>query len=836
VSGPKHFRYTFDLIQGGSGASAPEKFTPLAVVAQGIPKELRQIPNWVNWQLVFKEGATKPWTKVPKNPLTGGNAATDAPSTWTTFEAALAASPRHAGIGFVFTEENGLVGVDLDHCRDPKTGAIEVWARRIVNQLESYTEVTPSGTGLHIIVRGEIPEGRRKWGNIEMYSSGRYFTFTGRHLEGTPLVVEARTESIGLLHSSLDEEPKKKEWPRAGHNSPRPAPASAPASAPDADDDLLERAKRWRNGDKTADLWNGVWEARFTSQSEADQSFCDTLAFLYDKDAARIDRMFRRSGLMREKWDESHRGDGATYGAITIEKAIAGTRDTYKPRGEMGGSGVARPALPSASSLNYRRADQIEAEDIQWIWPGVLAVGKLTIFAGDPKVGKTLAAEYIATRRSTGGQWPDGGSTPIGNTFLIEVEDAESDTTVPRLTALGADTSRIFVYGPQQGDVTDQDGSKRAFSLDRDLPALRQALIDTQSSVLIISPVMTFMGGKDSMRDQEVRQVLTPLVAMAAELKIAVVAVIHLNKADDKKAIHRIQASMAFAAVARIVRVFVKDPDEKDRRLMLSIGGNNTADNEATPAYRIIGWCWHCKGPAGKLCETCGKPSTAKMEWGESVEGVDAERLMGRPVPVSEEERSAPKADALLYEMVPDSTWVPAREVYAEGEKRGITDRSIKAAKYRQRLGSDRQTFTGGWYWFRNQESVPVPEGEETPRARARVDRVVPDPWDTHSANKSIESTKRHQGTPTTVKGSLGLPLGESSSPKGRPQGTPLRLLDGGLDSKGENTLRTDQGTSTHGPTRARATRATGDDPPAQAPGATDPDDPQNDREPWSLL
>jgi hypothetical protein len=821
---------------GGAAPAAPvpeKPFAPLAVVAQGIPEELRRIPNWVCWQLVFKAGATKPWTKVPKNPLTGGNAATDTPSTWTTFEEALAASPRYDGIGFVFTMETGLAGVDLDHCRDPNTGEIETWARRIVNQLESYTEVTPSGTGLHIIVRGEIPGGRRKWGNIEMYTSGRYFTFTGRHLEGTPLVIEGRTESIGLLHSSFEE--PKKEWTRVGQSAPHQAPAPATPAPTVEDEQLLERAKGWRNGAKTTDLCNGVWQVLFPSQSEADQSLCDTFAFLYQKDPARIDRMFRRSGLMRDKWDESHRGDGATYGELTIAKAIAGTRETYKPRSETGGSGVARPQLPSASSLSYRRADQIKAEDTKWLWPAKLPVGKLALFVGNPGEGKTLVSEDAAARVSTGSAWPDGGVAPLGNVLIFEVEDAESDTTVPRLIALGADTSRIFVHGPEQGDVTDADGTKRSFQLDRDLPALRQAIIETQAKLVIVSPVMTFMGAKDSMRDQEVRQVLTPLVAMAAELQVAIVGIIHLNKADDKKAIHRIQASMAFVAIARIVWCFVKDPDEKGRRLMLSIKGNNTADDAATLTYRIVSWCWRCQLPAGKVCGACGKYSTAKMEWGESVEGIDVERVMGRPVPVSEEERSSPQADALLHELVPDANWVPARQIFAEGEKRGITERAIKRAKYRQRLGTDKQGFAGGWCWFRSQESEPVSQDGEEPRARARVDRPLGDPWDTQHTNNLIESTKSPQGTPSTVKGSLGLRFGDSLGPKGPPKGSQGGLFDGGLDPKGEKAPPSIEGTPTPGYTRARARE---DDPSAQAPTASDPDDPESDRdpEPWRAL
>jgi putative DNA primase/helicase len=769
-----------------------EKPAVLPVTHQTIPEDLRLIPNWVCWQLVFKEGATKPWTKVPMNARTGYPAKTNDPSTWVPFrealKAALESPDLYDGIGFVFTIEAGYVGVDLDQCRDPQTGEIETWARDIMNALESYTEVTPSGTGMHIIVRGKIPAGRKK-GQIELYATGRYFTFTGRHLEGTPLGIEERPEAILKVVSDL-EEPQMKWGKVGGQNGARPAP-TASATPTVEDERLLEHAKKWRNGDKTADLWNGVWQVWFPSQSEADQSLCDTLAFLYDKDAARIDRMFRRSGLMREKWDESHRGDGATYGELTVAKAIAGTRETYKPRRDTGGGGVARPALPSAAGLNYRRADQIEATDVQWIWDGVLAVGKLTIFAGDPKVGKTLAAEDIAARITTQAAWPDGGTAPLGTVLLFEVEDAESDTTKPRLIAHGADLTRVYIYGPEHGDVTDSDGSRRAFSLDRDLPALRKAILDTQASVVIISPVMTFMGQKDSMRDQEVRQVLTPLVALAAELKVAVVAVIHLNKADDKKAMHRIQASMAFAAVARVVRVFAKDPDEKGRHLMLSIGGNNTADNAGTPSYRIGSWCWHCQKPArGKRCQECKAYSVAKMEWGAVVEEVDVERVMGRPTQKTEEEKTRPAADNLLYEMVPDADPVLVREIYAEAEKRGIPIATLKSARYRQRLDGKKDAFHGGWVWWRPQGAD---DGEGVARARVQ-ENGFHHPFVSLNPNRSMESTKSYEETTPSVDSSLRHPFVNPSQPAEGMKGRHAHPFVGALNSKGGNDSQPTEG------------------------------------------
>lgn len=147
-----------------------------------IPAELLDLPQWVTWRMELADG--KP-TKVPYSPATGHKASTTDPGTWGSYEQAVwaAASRGHAGVGFVFSADDPYVGVDLDHCRDPDTGAVEAWALEIVRRLDSYTEVSQSGTGLHIIVRGELPPRGRKKGPIEMYMSGRFFCMTGRVLE-----------------------------------------------------------------------------------------------------------------------------------------------------------------------------------------------------------------------------------------------------------------------------------------------------------------------------------------------------------------------------------------------------------------------------------------------------------------------------------------------------------------------------------------------------------------------------------------------------------------------------------------------------------------------------
>lgn len=157
-----------------------------------IPAELRALRQWTCWRRI-----QRPDGKVAKKPLqvSGRSAKSTDPSTWNTFEACIAASHRFDGIGFMFSAANGLVGVDLDHVRDPETGITEEWAREIIRELNSYTELSQSGTGWHIIVRGQLNGSGNRRGRIEVYSAARFFVVTGIHAAGTPDTIEARDVS-----------------------------------------------------------------------------------------------------------------------------------------------------------------------------------------------------------------------------------------------------------------------------------------------------------------------------------------------------------------------------------------------------------------------------------------------------------------------------------------------------------------------------------------------------------------------------------------------------------------------------------------------------------------
>ncbi len=292
----------------------------------GLPAGLTALPRWVSWRYIERGGRR---TKCPVNPKTGSEADSTDPTTWSTFEDACSSFENGnglAGIGFVFTAEDGFCGVDLDNCRDAETGEIAPWARQIIDSLDSYTEVSPSGAGVKVFAAGRKP-GRRcrrrhQDGEVEMYDRKRFFTLTGLHVEGTPRSVESRQVQLTELYEKVFGDRVEATGNLAGVWEPQDSESGLPSLS---DDEVIEKATL---NAKFAALWAGRWNEHFASQSEADSSLVFMMAF-YTKDAAQIDRLFRQSGLYRPKWD-GRRGE-ATYGEITIRKALELVTEQYDP-------------------------------------------------------------------------------------------------------------------------------------------------------------------------------------------------------------------------------------------------------------------------------------------------------------------------------------------------------------------------------------------------------------------------------------------------------------------------------------------------------------------------
>lgn len=294
-----------------------------------IPLELKQLPHWVGWKYMQHPGEDHK-RKVPINAMDGQPAKSNDPTTWCDFDTACRGKERFGldGIGFMFSGD-GIFGIDIDHCYDPETQELDPAAAEIIETVQSYTELSPSGTGIHILCKGALPEGRKRRGAVEMYSTLRYFTVTGNQF-GLEYPFSDCTERVAVMHRKyLGEE----ENAAGAQKAALPMPTGRGTNADMSVDAILRRMFDSKHGQKLQDLYNGSWERYGIgdgSQSSADQAFCNTLAFWCRCDAALMDAIFRRSGLYRQKWDK--RRGAKTYGQITIDRAIKDCRDIWEPQ------------------------------------------------------------------------------------------------------------------------------------------------------------------------------------------------------------------------------------------------------------------------------------------------------------------------------------------------------------------------------------------------------------------------------------------------------------------------------------------------------------------------
>lgn len=426
------------------------------------PVELARRPQWVAWRLTPRDGEPKP-TKLPYNAHTGALASTTDPTTWASFEEACAFCTSHkcSGVGFVLAPDDPYVGVDLDACRDPTSGRIEGWAKTIIRRLNSYTEISPSGTGLRIFVRGELPAHGRRKGKLEVYSQARFLTVTGEHYLSTPETIQDRAQELLEWHYSVFGAPPEQ---RAnGHVNRLPVLL--------ADADLLLKARSADNGLKFWALWNGDYSA-YSSQSEADLALINELAFWTGPDESRLDQLFRSSGLMREKWDRED------YRARTINKSLEGRTEFYggvKPAPRLGGTtidtvtGEVLPAVPEEHDYRLIQiAHVMSAEEraIGQLVEGLLWKRRVHWIFADAASGKTMWAMAQHLHLAAGKPFL-GRAVEQGAVALIE-EDSPLDTaieyaeTLADIYGIDLDTVPFFMNDLQGLRLTDDVGITRA--------------------------------------------------------------------------------------------------------------------------------------------------------------------------------------------------------------------------------------------------------------------------------------------------------------------------------------------------------------------------------------
>lgn len=285
-----------------------------------IPKELRNLKQWGLFKLKWVPERKKN-TKIPFSAIDGNNAKSNDPGTWTTFDEARDAlrlnSKDFDGLSFFFA--NGYAGIDIDHVESDimryRQGDYEDnIVSEFMNVTRSYTEVSQSGTGIHIIFKGEIPGSRRRKNNIEMYDEGRFFALTGKSLGSNKVISKA---DINVLYDKYLAE--KKVVPIRTSTEVEPNNLS--------EFEIIKQAINSKSGDNFKALMYGGWEKLYGSQSEADLALANYLAFWTGRDFGKMDAIFRQSVLYRDKWDEKH--GKTTYGVATLNKAINDTNNVF---------------------------------------------------------------------------------------------------------------------------------------------------------------------------------------------------------------------------------------------------------------------------------------------------------------------------------------------------------------------------------------------------------------------------------------------------------------------------------------------------------------------------
>ena len=291
-----------------------------------LPFELEELKNKPQW-VCHKN-------KIPKNPNTGGNAKSNDASTWSDYETVITATDRwnFDGIGFEFGNfpENTLrvSGIDLDHVIRAD-GTLEPFAAEVVELLNSYTEFSFSGTGLHILCYAKTKNvgSRVNLHNncgLEMYNHDRYFILTGK-VFGSPKPLCERTDEFNSLYEKYFSQRTSQQ-----NNDTSLKKSQLSVSSPcETDGELLEKMFSSRKGAEIRALFEGDTSRHSGDDSRADLALCSHLAYWTGKDPYRMDNLFRQSGLMRSKWDE-RRGE-QTYGQRTISVALSNVDSVYSP-------------------------------------------------------------------------------------------------------------------------------------------------------------------------------------------------------------------------------------------------------------------------------------------------------------------------------------------------------------------------------------------------------------------------------------------------------------------------------------------------------------------------
>lgn len=646
-----------------------------------VPNDLKQLPQWVVWKKETDEkGKVK---KVPRNPITGYGASSTNSETWNTFETVKGVyetAGTYDGIGFVFNN-SGIVGIDLDHCIDEETGQMTETAQEIIQVLDSYTEYSPSGTGVHIYAYGTLPVDGKKKEPYEMYQNKRYFTVTGQSFHNPPKPIQYKGPEILTVYNRL--------FPQVE----APAPIQQPISGFSVlnVEEIFEAVGRSTQSAAFFDLYNGVNLKE--DKSANDMAFCNMLAFWCSGDAQMMDTIFRQSKLYRPKWDRKESTYG-TYGNRTIQTAISGATSFYTPKKEMYGheivtveGGQNSPGLPEVTvPQKLMKSADVECENIKWLWYPYFPKHKLALILGEAGSGKTYFALKIAAIVSGGKVfWTDNPleDKKPGIVFYLSGEDGAGDTLKARLQKMGADENMVYFM---------EDGNSLT-PLTFNSPQLEEWIKEYRPAVIIFDPIQGFLDKTVDANNQiQIRHALIGVKALAEKYDFTPICIIHPNKDKRMSANDRASGSKDFVNFARSVVVIGRDADDKSK-IIMGHSKSNLAPHGSSLSFEIeqIGFDEMGRPISGDFLYTgiSGKTPDQILSGAESKK---------KPSPVLNE------ALEFLRELLKENGGkVKPADARKQAEEIGISRATLDRAREQLRLKSKHED-GNNWYWVEPEE------------------------------------------------------------------------------------------------------------------------------------
>jgi hypothetical protein len=488
-----------------------------------IPAKMKALDHWVNWRRTLCHGKPKKPLYIPKTPR---KAKSDDPVTWRSYEIALEAYQlghwNYAGIGFAI-EGTGLVAVDLDECRDPVTRQVAKWAGMIVEKLQSYTELSPSGEGIRIICRGKLPSNRKHTvhlcaGFLELWDSGRYVTMTGCPAEPWSGWNDIRDVDYEEFYLWLEKNMK----------------IYRPAEEPHQAKDCLEK-----------------WQHPVLGDWKINKGGCSTIEIVCL--GTHLDSNGKECPKNDGKAFVRETPDGPFSGCLHANCSWSSERGNHwndlKAHYERSSARRVRVSQPKRK-FDRRSFDDIRSQHIDWLWKGRLAIGHITNFFGDPGMLKSLASIDIAARITQGKEFPDGEENPYepSSVIVLTHEDGLADTVKPRFLAAGGDPQKLYTL------TLPGTNEPAVLKIEDDLEEM-EAIMPNDTALIIFDALIDFVRVK-KIEEDKVRDTLTYLKRFLERLHTAVIGIGHLNKKSDLEAIHRAMNAKAFVSVARLNYLF----------------------------------------------------------------------------------------------------------------------------------------------------------------------------------------------------------------------------------------------------------------------------------------